>query len=481
MNFSTVLLNRRGIGAKMRQSRRAFFFHIAVVLIGSGFFHLIFAQALAPSVALQASGASDQDDMCIWVHPTDPALSTVIASDKDASKIFVYDLDGNTVQTVTAPGKPGNIDVRYNFKLSGQGIDIVGFNDRTNSKVAIYKVDPNSRELSLVGHFDAGDWPTELYGFCLYRSPNTGKYYAIGSGKSGQMRQWELVDNGDGTIGGLEMRTWDNGSQTEGLVADDETGQLYAASEADGIYKYEADPVDANPSGDLIAATGDNGLTEDVEGITIYYAANGEGYLIASSQGNDSFKVYERKAPHNYVKTFTVQGASSTDGIDVSNVNLGPKFPNGVFALHEGSTAVLLVQYEDIGLKIDTEYWNPRGSTVSAIIPQAGIPGVFELFQNYPNPFNPSTQIRYDLREGGLVRLEIFNILGQPVRTLVNEYQPAGAYIETWESTNRHGERLPGGIYFARLRVSAPGGTESGQPGRAGEVFTRTIKMSLTR
>jgi 3-phytase len=319
--------------------------------------------SITPVLSLQDPATNDQDDMCIWIHP-DPSLSTVIGSDKAARKLFVYDLNGNTLQTISVPGQPGNIDVRYNFLLSGQLVDIVGYNDRDNSTVVLYKVDPSDRTLVQVANFDAGHWPNEIYGFCLYRSPNNGKHYAIGCGESSQMRQWELVDAGNGTIDGIEKRTWQNGTGdlTEGLVADDETAKLYAANEGLGIYKYDADPDDPNPAGQLIAPTGSNGLTPDVEGITLYYAANGEGYLIASSQGSDNFKVYERKEPHDFVTTFTVHDAGDSDGIDVTNVGLGSMFPDGLFAAHNGSRAIRLCDYADIGLSVDNTYWNPRGN-----------------------------------------------------------------------------------------------------------------------
>ncbi len=302
---------------------------------------IVYAQTttVTPVLTLNASGIVDQDDMCIWIHPADKSQSTVITSDKTASKLFVYDLSGNTLQTINVPGKPGNIDVRYNFEMSGQPTDIVGYNDRDNGTIVFYKVDPVTRQLSYVSNFGDGGMTGNNYGFCLYRSPNTGKYYSIASSNSTQMKQWELVDNGNGTIGGILKRTWNNGNGdiTEGLVADDETGQLYCANEGEGIYKYDADPLVSNPTGVLVAGTGQNGLTQDVEGITIYYAANGEGYLMASSQGNSTFKVYERKEPHNFVKTIDVVNAGSTDGIDVTNVNLGSGFPEGIFVVHNGS------------------------------------------------------------------------------------------------------------------------------------------------
>ena len=427
----------------------------------------VMAQTVSPVVEFADGGIDDQDDICLWVHPT-PSQSLVIASDKGANTIFVYDLQGNTLQSIQTDGQPGNIDVRYNFLLDGELVDIVAFNDRSNSEVDIYRVLPDDRQLAFLNSFDGGNWPDELYGFCLYHSQATGKFYAIGAGASGQLRQWEMVDNGSGGINGIEMRTWSNGSQTEGMVADDENGLLFAANEVEGVYRYDAEPDDANPDGVLIAETGRNGLTDDVEGVTIYYAAGGTGYLIVSSQGNDSFKVYNRRPPHAFVKSFTVSGAGSTDGIDVSNLNFGGDFSQGIFLLHDGGSSPYVVHgcdYADLGLDIDTDYWNPR-NTATAILPSTGIPEKFGLLQNYPNPFNPSTAIRYNLNEAEQVTLRIFDLLGREVSTLVDAKQPAGAYLVRWEAKNAYGNELPGGIYFAQLQAGSN---------------LQTIKMALMR
>jgi 3-phytase len=320
---------------------------------------------VSPILELQTPEVVDQDDMCIWIHHNDKSLSTIITSDKGADKLFVYDLSGNVLQTIDVPGQPGNIDIRYNFMISGVPTDIVGYNDRTNGTIVFYKVDRTTRELTFVSNFSDGGMTGDNYGFCLYHSLAADKYYAVASSNSTQMKQWELVDNGDGTIGGIFKRTWNNGTGdiTEGLVADDELGFLYAANEGEGIYKYNAEPIDLNPIGELIAPTGVNGLTADVEGITIYYASGGNGYLMASSQGSDNFKVYERKAPHNFVKTVQVTGVGSTDGIDVTNVSLNSTFQAGIFICHDGTGAPYVIRdclYEDLGLLIDITYWNPR-------------------------------------------------------------------------------------------------------------------------
>lgn len=73
-------------------------------------------------------------------------------------------------------------------------------------------------------------------------------------------------------------------------------------------------------------------------------------------------------------------------------------------------------------------------------------PARFALEQNYPNPFNPSTSIDFALAHQEHVKLEVFNVLGQKVATLVNETRPAGTYVEKF-----NGSGLASGIYFYRM------------------------------
>jgi M6 family metalloprotease-like protein len=73
------------------------------------------------------------------------------------------------------------------------------------------------------------------------------------------------------------------------------------------------------------------------------------------------------------------------------------------------------------------------------------------LRQNHPNPFNPSTQIKFDLARGSKVTLTIFNILGRPVRELLNGRYPAGSTEITWDGTDKAGRPVPSGIYFYEL------------------------------
>ena len=87
------------------------------------------------------------------------------------------------------------------------------------------------------------------------------------------------------------------------------------------------------------------------------------------------------------------------------------------------------------------------------------LPTDFALGQNYPNPFNPSTVIPYQLPASGHVRLEVFNVLGQRLATLVDAEQSAGAYTAPWDATDAAGRAVGAGVYIYRL--SSGGQTES--------------------
>ena len=337
-----------------------------------------------PTTTVQASGetapvpSSDDaaDDPAVWVHPTDPSLSLVIGTDKNAG-VGTYNLDG-TQEDFYPFGDWNNVDVRYDFLLGGDFVDIVAAGNRTDQSIDVYRVDPVTRDLIDV---TAGPLPigiAEAYGFCLYRSWITGKTYAIVNDKDGEVEQFELVDNGSGLIDAVLVRTFSVGGQTEGMVADDQYAQLYIGEEAYGIWRYGAEPTDGTARVE-VDVTGGPHLTEDVEGLSIYYTGDGGGYLLASSQGDNTYAVYERVAaagvPNAWLKNFeiitgVVGGCEETDGIDVTSVALGPLFPQGVFVAQDGVNSPANQNYKLVPwpaiattgaqqLVVDTT-WDPR-------------------------------------------------------------------------------------------------------------------------
>ena len=92
--------------------------------------------------------------------------------------------------------------------------------------------------------------------------------------------------------------------------------------------------------------------------------------------------------------------------------------------------------------------------TITAVTEeQVGLPGRFALEQNYPNPFNRSTMIRFALPENAAVTLEVFNLLGQKVATLMEGAREAGTYTLRWEGRDDDGRALASGVYLYRLRT----------------------------
>ena len=96
-----------------------------------------------------------------------------------------------------------------------------------------------------------------------------------------------------------------------------------------------------------------------------------------------------------------------------------------------------------------------KQAIASPIAPKRSLPLEIKLEQNYPNPFNPETVIKYEISGSGHIVLNIYNILGQKVETLVDRFQSAGQYEVIWQPYN-----LSNGIYFYRLQIGDFVGTK---------------------
>ncbi len=110
-------------------------------------------------------------------------------------------------------------------------------------------------------------------------------------------------------------------------------------------------------------------------------------------------------------------------------------------------------------------YLRYGGATGIGDTPTA-LPTEIALMQNYPNPFNPETNIEFRLPSATNVTLEVYNLLGQKVKTLVSDYREAGYHTVRWNGTNDSGDLVPSGVYFYRMT--------------AGD-FVKTNKMIMLR
>jgi len=83
------------------------------------------------------------------------------------------------------------------------------------------------------------------------------------------------------------------------------------------------------------------------------------------------------------------------------------------------------------------------------------IPNRYVLMQNYPNPFNPSTTIKYTIPKSGVVEINVYNILGQLVKRLVNSMQKAGSYSIVWDGKNDFGQNVSSGVYIYTMKSNS--------------------------
>jgi hypothetical protein len=83
------------------------------------------------------------------------------------------------------------------------------------------------------------------------------------------------------------------------------------------------------------------------------------------------------------------------------------------------------------------------------------LPTSFSLSQNHPNPFNPTTRIEFALPEESLVSVEIYNLLGEKVRILVNEKKEAGNFNVIWDSKDNNGIEMPAGVYLIQMKAGS--------------------------
>jgi 3-phytase/alkaline phosphatase D len=360
---------------------------------------------------------SSADDPAIYVHPTDSSLSLVVTALKNGG-LQVHDLNGELLQTI-APDSPedlryNNVDTLYGFNLGGETVDLAIASDRLNDTIAIYRIDPTTRQLTnitaptiLKTLFGVDDGEQTAYGLANYLSPITGKAYTFVTQADGnQIAQLELIDHGEGQVDAKIVRVLtvpipadeEREALTEGAVVDAELGYLYIGQEDVGIYKFSAEP-EGGDEGVLIDAVKPEGnaLEADVEGLALYYGANGTGYLIASSQGDSTFAVYSREGDNAYLGSFIVGEANGidsvdgSDGLDVINVPLGPNFLSGLLVVHDQQNEPALI-VEDDGelvntsgnfkfvpwknvassfpdpLDIDTSSYDPRNPTARTLV-----------------------------------------------------------------------------------------------------------------
>lgn len=305
-----------------------------------------FYQVAAKVETAPVESAEDAaDDIAFWYNTNKPEASTIIATNKQKG-LMVYNLDGEELYNYPV-GNVNNVDIHTKFAFRGDSITLVGATNRTDNTINLWKVNTENGELEQLSFSnEVKPKTTDVYGFAFFRSLTAPRpefknlFYAITIGTDGRLEQWELHDD-NGQIRARYSRVLKFDTKCEGMVADDETGNLFVGEEGVGIWKMPALPALGDKK-ELIADITKIKMEADVEGLAIYYGAGNKGYLIASSQGNNSYAVFTREDNNRYLGSFMItsgngiDGTSDTDGIEVMNLSLGSAFPDGVFIAQDG-------------------------------------------------------------------------------------------------------------------------------------------------
>ncbi|MFD9866759.1 phytase [Streptomyces niveus] len=355
----------------------------------------------------EAGGNSDADDPAIWRNPADPGRSLVVATLKEGGlRVYDLDArEVQSVAAPQAPGPddaPGrfnNVDLVHGMKVGARKSDLAVTSDRGSDRLRIYRIDGGDPRTPLTDITDPSapaifsssqeqiNEQRTAYGLATWTDPSSGRSYAVVSRRERTaLRLLELTAKADGTVSYRTVRTLKLPSefklpkggtwtpcgepgelpQVEGMVVDPATGTLYAGQENVGIWRlgadlkgkpelidkvreygvpgtYDEETEECVPGDD--PGYGGTHLSADVEGLTLLDIGrkNADGYLLASSQGDNSFAAYGRGRGSGYEGGFKVTAASETldgteesDGAAVLNKPLGAKYPNGLLVVQDG-------------------------------------------------------------------------------------------------------------------------------------------------
>jgi len=283
-------------------------------------------------------GEDAADDPAFWLDKNNPSASVIYGSNKRAG-IVAYNLEGREIGFYDI-GRVNNIDVVQD--ILAEDVDIIGGTNRSFGSVDILMIKESGvLDTLTLGRIQCdSSIMDDVYGFCFGKNVEKSEVYAFVNAKNGRLQQYRIDLVGDSLISDL-ISSLVIRSQPEGMVADDTEGKLYVGEEDRGIWVY--DYADGLKDPQLIPMTGEenSSIKFDIEGLAIYQQGEVK-LLVASSQGNFSYAVYDIDDGYKYLGSFILDGkegidaVEETDGIEIYSDSVSREFPHGIMIAQDG-------------------------------------------------------------------------------------------------------------------------------------------------
>ena len=343
-----------------------------------------------------------------------------------AAPIYGFTYDNNHPITATITDGSGVLTAEIHYSTDGTDWDVI---DMTNSSDT----------------YEA-DIPSQPVGTIVY-------YYITAVDASGNMNESSDPENAPDEYYQMEIVDGD------GISYDDGTAEYYF---------YIATDPDSNAAWGMKMTPS----SYPAKVVMVYAAVSDETPFYFTVNG------YTNGAPGDILEGGeAVEGIMGENGWAVSELADGPTITSGSFSIvyhwYEDTPSNPGLGYDSNSLYYRSFYylegygWNAYNygefMLRAVVVTPTGIeeidgdgahPVSFELLGNYPNPFNPTTEIQFLAPEAGNVRIDVYNVTGQLVKTVLNEYVAAGIKTVTWDGTNSNGAAVNSGVYFTKMTTA---------------------------
>jgi 3-phytase len=400
------------------------------------------------SVGTPPDGRGELDSVALWVGPG-AASALLFISDKTFDSVEIHDAVTNTYvgrlgTSGSGPGqmqRPNGVVVGHGFPTASGPLDILFVAERDNWRVSAWVIP----YLVPLGVFGGGD-VREPYGVAYHVDNGIPQIWVTSNGYSPhRVHVFDLCVDAQGVLH-APLNRWfavSSGAVLESIVVDPVEQRVLLCDEGN------FDVMVYSMQGSLLTRFGSGLFSGDTEGIAIYDTGAGSGYIVVADQESFpmEFEFFDRQT-YAHIGSFTGP-TTGTDGLTLTQAAL-PNLPNGsLFAIHNDRG---LHSYDwaaiatAMGLCV-----NDCAPTDTAVEPTPRRGGILS---SQPNPFNPSTTIHYRVAREGQVILQVFDLQGRLVRTLLDNRRVPGDHEVTWHGHDNDGRSVAAGIYFVQMQAS---------------------------